>query len=286
MELTTLRSRRLKEKDLVLSLRRRRASVKHAKHKVKVEAKKKAEDDITKIVEDLSRTYGYGLLGCVFNIIYVLCLSSLPLTKWAGYGTASEGEGAVPVVDKWAWGLGYWGSTVFVIAGVTTFRISQGSPFPLPGSEVDCWDCALPCFFGMLLSCFTTLGITYFLPLSQGVSPEFYHLDTIPIALNFSLCIVLSRMLLHAYLDWVQQGRQNQSPSASLKARNGKKMSTGKLKKRKNQEQLAAASDGEKKEIDANEKNDMCKELFDVLNMMLLAFMAIGCESLSNPSQT
>ena len=120
----------------------------------------------------------------------------------------------MPGVDKWAWGIGFLGLWVLVIAGTCTFAVSQGSPFPLPGREVDCWDCALPCFLGMLLSGFTTLGITYLLPLSQGVSPEFYHLDTIPIALNLTVGIILTRMLMRAYLDWMQQGRRNRSPSA------------------------------------------------------------------------
>ena len=286
MELNTLRSRKVKGKDLVLSLRRRRAAKKHAKHKAKVEAKKKAEDEITKIVEELSRTYGYALIGCLFNIIYVLCLSSLPLTKWVGDGTASEADGAVPGVDKWAWALGVWPIFLFAMAGMCTFAISQGSPFPLPWREVDCWDCALPCFLGMLLSGFTTLGITYLLPLSQGVSPEFYHLDMVPFILIMSVGIVLTRMLMRAYYDRMQQGRRNRSPSADSKLRNGRKMSTGKLKNRDVQVQPAAGRGGKKKENEASEKSGIWKMFLVSLNMMLLVFMAVGCESLSNPAQT
>ena len=285
MELTTRPSRKFKEKDLVLSLRRRRAARKHEKHKAKVEAKKKAEDEITKIVEDLSRTYGYALIGCLFNIIYVLCLSSLPLTKWVGDGTASEGEGAVPGVDKWAWGLGYWGIFALVIAGSCTFTISQGSPFPLPGNEIECWDCALPCFFGMLLSGFTTFGITYHLPLSQGVSPEFYHLDMLPFILNFTLGVVLTRMLMRAYYDWMQQGRKDRSPPAASKLRNGNKMLTGKLKNRDAQEQPAAGRDGKRKENEASKKSGIWKMFINSLNTILIVFMAAGCESLSNSAQ-
>lgn len=242
--------------------RRRRAAAKHAKHRMKVGAREKAEVGLAKIVEDLSRTYGYALLGCTFNAIYILCVSSLPLTKWFGDGTVAGGEGAVPGVDKWVWGLGFWGGWNSVVAVLCTFVIAQGSPFPLPGKEIDSWDCALLCFFSMLLSGWIITGIAYLLPLSQGASPEFYYLDVIPIALNFTVGIVVTRLLMRAYLEWMQKRGQ-----------------TG------TQHDLGESRHAEKKKINTNEKSGIWKETVPVLNGILLIFMAIGCESLSKYAQ-
>ena len=82
-------SAKVNDKDQVVSMRRKRRAAKHEKHKAKVKAKKEADADFAKIVEDLSRTYGYALLGSVLNIVFVLGVSSLPLTKW-------DAEGGVP----------------------------------------------------------------------------------------------------------------------------------------------------------------------------------------------
>ena len=264
-------SAKVNDKDQVVSMRRKRRAAKHEKHKAKVKAKKEAEADFAKIVEDLSRTYGYALLGSVLNIVYVLGVSSLPLTTWLGDGKAAGGEGATPIpsVNRLGWGVGFSGTMVIVLAAVCTFGIAQGSPRPLPGvGEINSWDCALPCFLGMLLSGCTFFGITYLLPVSQGASPEFYFLDVIPIILTMTVGIVLTRILMRAYLDFVQG---DQDHSTSTDESKGKESSTAKS---------AASRRGSKKDKKAKESSSIWKNVLDMTNLFLLIFMMLGCESL------
>ena len=55
------------------------------------------------LVEQLSRLYGYGLVGVGVNIVFILSLASLPFTKWV---TSDDGS-IKPVVNWIPWNI-YW----------------------------------------------------------------------------------------------------------------------------------------------------------------------------------
>ena len=265
----------------------RHAKTELAKHEAQVEAEKENQDDTTSIVamvvEQLARMYGYALIGCAYNVMYALGVSALPLTNWQGDGaTAASASGAVPVVDRWAWGGlfigGLFGAVVFPLR--CTFAIATGSPHTLPGSEIESWDCALVCLVSMVLSTSANVGLTAFLPLAYGACPQYYFLDLVPIILCFTLCIIFTRRVMRAYLDSVQGGKQD--PRATGLRNNGQTTSTTQRKPNKQQHGSLA-----KKKIAApgqqprKEKIGIWAEISRLANMILLTAIVFGCESMS-----
>ena len=102
------------------------------------------------VVEQLSRTYGYGLLVTLPTIIFALALALLPYTRWqedgasptpagAGNTTAQGQVGVVPGVNRNVW-TAYQGF-VFptVVALRTMFATSAWGPRPPPGNERFSW---------------------------------------------------------------------------------------------------------------------------------------------------
>ena len=276
----------------------RHAKTELAKHEAQVEAEKENQDDTTSIVamvvEQLARMYGYALIGCAYNVMYALGVSALPLTNWQGDGaTAASASGAVPVVDRWAWGLfigGLFGAVVYPLR--CTFAIATGSPHTLPGKEIDSWDCALVCLVSMVLSCSANVGLTYFLPLAYGAYPEYYFLEVVPITLCFTLCVIITRRVMRAYLDSMQEGGK-QDPRATGPRNGGQTTSVTQRKPNKQQhgshakKKIAAPSQQPRKEKEeeveeeSDEKTGIWAEISAMANMMMLGLIVFGCESIS-----
>ena len=281
----------------------RRAKAEHAKHEAKVEANKEGQDEaingtVAVLVEQEARIYGYALIGSAYNVMYALGLSSLPLTFWKGDGataaSASAGAaGTVPVVDRWAWGLffgGLFGSVVFPLR--CTFAVATGSPHTLPGNEIDSWDYALVCLVSMVLSCSANAGLTYFLPLAYGALPEYYFLDIVPMILNFTVSIIITRRVMRAYLDSMQEGGK-QDPRATGPRNGGQTTSVTQRKPNKQQhgshakKKIAAPSQQPRKEKEeeveegSDEKTGIWADISAMANMFLLTTIIMGCESTS-----
>ena len=221
-------------------------------------------------------------------------MSALPLTNWQGDGaTAASASGAVPVVDRWAWGLfigGLFGAVVFPLR--CTFAIATGSPHTLPGNEIDSWDCALVCLVSIVLSSSANVGLTAFLPLAYGACPQYYFLDLVPIILCFTLCIIFTRRVMRAYLDSMQEGGK-QDPRATGPRNGGQTTSTTQRKPKKQQhgsqakKRIAAPSQQPRKEKEeeveeeSDEKSGIWADISAHANMMLLITITMGCESTS-----
>jgi len=283
----------------------RRAKAKHAKqdNEAKVEANREGQDEaingtVAVLVEQGSRIYGYALIGSAYNVVYALGVSALPLTKWRGDGataasTSAGAAGAVPVVDRWAWGLfigGLFLSVVFPLR--CTFAIATGSPHTLPGLEIDSWDCALVCLVSMVLSCSANFGLTYFLPLAYGAFPEYYFLDIVPMILDFTVCVIITRRVMRAYLDSMQEGGK-QDPRATGPRNGGQTTSVTQRKPNKQQhgsqakKRIAAPSQQPRKEKEeevdegSDEKSGIWADISTMANSILLCLIILGCESTS-----
>ena len=102
------------------------------------------------VTEQLSRTYGYGVLVTLPTILFVLALALLPYTRWqedgasptpagAGNTTAKGQVGVVPGVNRNVWTV-YTGFVFPTIVALRTmFAASTGDPRPFPGSERFSW---------------------------------------------------------------------------------------------------------------------------------------------------
>ena len=236
---------------------RKAPPAKRAKRKEKGGPEKQQEVGITVIVEEESRVYGYALLVAVLSTPVVLAISTLPLTKWAG---------AFPRVDE-RWGLFYWASLwIPTLACVCMFATSSHGPYCLPGKEIEGWKTALPCIVGMLVVGYSNFGLTYFLPKSLGAQAEFYYLDVIPMVLNVTVGVALTRELMKAYLIWT---RKNLASSSSG---NGSLALTGAEREGREEDSALAAN----KDEDAGLLQKLAT---DITNVVFVAFILFACES-------
>ena len=105
------------------------------------------------VTEQLSRTYGYGMLVALPTILFVLALALLPYTRWQEDGasstatssadagnTTTQGQvGVAPGVNRDVWTA--FQAFVFptVVAVRTMFATSTEDPRPLPGRERFSW---------------------------------------------------------------------------------------------------------------------------------------------------
>ena len=107
----------------------------------------------------------------------------------------------------------------------------------------------------MLFSGYAVYGLMYFLPQELGANVEYYMLEVIPIVLNLTVCIIFTSLLMDFFEN---RNRQNE---------------------RGNQE----AEDGAGQN-DPALRNDKGRSLFSeivqILNMMVLLLVMLGCEFL------
>ena len=246
-----------------------------------------AEAHLATLVGELSRTYGYGFIGSISNILCALSLASLPLTKWAGTveesGTETR-QNSLPVVDRWAWGI-FMGLWVPVFALRCTFAISCGSPKPLPGLEIECWECALPCLVGMVASGSTFFGLGYALPSAFGFRLAYYPFADVGwMILVFTIGVGLTRMLMKAYHKRME-GNATANVHAATDLRNASLKSKGRKSEENQQSSSAGSKSASKPSVeekkDAND--DLVLGLFGQIaqttNMVCMCFIVVGCES-------
>lgn len=236
------------------------------------------------VVEQESRIYGYAFIGVATNIIFLLAVSVVPLTEWnivesEGLGAQQQEQRAVPGVDRWAWALGVMGPFILNFSLRCTFAISTGSPRPLPGLEIDCWKCALVCFISMTLSGYGAYGLTYYLPIALGASPEFYHLNLIPMILDFTVCILFTRRVMRAYYNSMQEGQDihglgnGQTPATVVPEKKEESSSTTKEDK----SDASSPQPRQEKSEEQNETTDIWKELLSIANTVILCTLIIAC---------
>ena len=120
----------------------------------------------------------------------------------------------------------------------------------------------------MVLSGFTFFGITYFLPLSQGIFLEFYYLDVIAFALTATVGIILTRRLMRMCFEWDQD--QSLENSEDL----------GKGKSKSIEVKGHPATSRTNTEEEGGSERDCWGDFLFMSNVFLKVFLALGCESL------
>ena len=129
------------------------------------------------LIEQLSRLYGYALLIAGIESIFIVCTSSLPLTKWNDEGVPRANVFVVSTL------LGIWLSTG--LAFFTCFNLGTIPPV-LEGRSLHIqpkyvWSGGLA---GMAIGgLFLNLGCTA-LPAGLGLNPRFYMLDALGMLLG------------------------------------------------------------------------------------------------------
>ncbi len=249
------------------------------------------------VVEQESKIYGHAFINATLTIVFVLLLSSQSLTKWTVsvevQGTEGP-QGLMPGVNKETWAFVIYGVWYLAFAFRCTFAIATGSPRPLPGSEIETWECALPCLVSLLLSGSACFGLGYYLPQSLGAELEFYFLDTIYFVLNSTVGVVFARKVMRVFLDW-KEGREIAPQASQSLGEQALKVHQKKKKKKKKKEHGPSNADTEGEQSFAsstlhhdprNEKNGdetkstgISTEIVKNLNMFALIFMIVGCES-------
>ena len=161
----------------------------------------------TPLLEHLFRIYGYSFSVTLVVNLFALGLSSLPYTDW-GDDLVRGNEGttdpvsqprAQPGVNRNVWTAFIALVCPTVIALRTMFATSSRDPDPLPGKGRFRWRYAPHCFFGMLLSAFGVYSLSYVLPTALGIPLEYYCLELISIALNLSVCVIFTSMLMEHF---------------------------------------------------------------------------------------
>ena len=249
-----------------------------------------ANADLATLVEEVSRTYGYGLLGSLLNVLWVLSLSSLPLIKW---GSTVEESGTlvrqstVPVVDRWGWGI-FMFCVVPVMAFRATFAIASSSPNPM--TDIESWECAPACLVGMLVSGSTIFALAYALPSVVGVRLEYYpFVDMFFSFLILVVGVTFSRMLMRTYHKWTH-GNTTAIVHAASAIRSGSSKSKDSKCGRNNLSSSSGSEAASAQHVEekrhANDGSDVgiFKDISQMANSFILGILLITCKFIKQRS--
>ena len=166
-----------------------------------------------RVIGQISKLYGYSCIGAGINVTLIMGLSSLPFTQWKVDGTTGSSRGltnatafssATALVERpepnfWIWRGAFFGAVLpLIFSARITAGVAAHGAFPLENSLG--WKHCRVCFVSMLLLTCLAVGITYLLPAALGTPIEYYFLDTMPILLAFTLCVVVTAMIMQ-YFD-------------------------------------------------------------------------------------
>ena len=113
----------------------------------------------------------------------------------------------------------------------------------------------------MFISGMTVWGLTYFLPKALGVPVEFFHLEFIPMALNFTVCVVGTARFMKfcANRDRLREREQYDDPVRTAARRD------------------SSSSNEDEDDLDNNGAG-FAQEFIVQLNTIVLSCVILGCE--------
>lgn len=132
----------------------------------------------------------------------IVGVAAVPFTTWKHLpGVLAQGVSLeVPEPNRWIWSLVWSICVPLLLSFRVSFAIATGSPHPKPHVQERRWKYFPHCFFAMFTSGMTVWGLTYLLPKALGMPVEFYHIEFVPMTLNFTVCVVGAARFMKYFL--------------------------------------------------------------------------------------